>query len=212
MLFGCWGTTQGTRSTLRDRHNRYTDTHTQTDIQRCTQAHTTGAQADTQRSHRHMHRGAQTHTDSPRHMHGRCTQRQTRTQWTHRHTQTPARTPRDGHINTPMHTHAHIPRCFQPTPQGGPRHLQSCSSSVHRWKVMRGLGRGTLSGRSWRGSPEGRSRLRRPRRRGLWESFLPLPRPQLPSGGPEEMAEPRYLPRLALLSSPASLPPSAHWS
>ena len=85
------GTTQGTRSTLTDRHNRYTDTHTQTDIQRCTQAHTTDAQADTQRSHRHMHRGTQTKIHPDTYMAGVHRDR-------HAH---------NGHTDTHRHPHAH---------------------------------------------------------------------------------------------------------
>ena len=71
-----------------------TDTHTQTDIQRCTQAHTTDAQADTQRSHRHMHRGAQTHTD-------------THTMDTQTHTDPRTHTERRTHKHTDAHTRAY---------------------------------------------------------------------------------------------------------
>lgn len=134
--------------------------------------------------------------------------------YTHIHTCTQTHTDAQTHTHTDSDTH--ICHCFQPASMEEVKawHLQSCSSSVHRWKVMCGLGRGTLGGRSGRGSPEGRSRLWRPWRRRLLDSPLHSPPhptlPLAPVWGLEGVAKTLTLLYLFLLSSFPSLPLSAH--
>lgn len=138
----------------------------------------------------------------------------------HRHTKTPAHTPKDIHTNThrstERHTHAHTcthadTTISSPLPPEGSKalHLQSCSSLVHRWKVIWGLGRGMLGSRSWRGSPEGQAvETTEERTVGFSSALSPPPAPVWGLWG--WVAETLALLYLALSSSSASLPPPAH--
>lgn len=152
-------------------------------------------------------------TLGPRSTHTRCTYTQTYTTQIHildihihthtKQTHTPRHTQQLQHI----YTHAPFPAS---SPQRGSKawHLQSCSSSVHRWKVMWGLGRGMPGCRSWRESPEGRSRLWGPRR-GLWILLCPPYAPQHlwgPRGGVHGLSRSYIWSSLSSSQSPLAHP------